>query len=433
MRKKLFATILSLVVLLVCTGLTNASAKPMIKNIRFESPSTTADRIIFELNGPHLPTGKALPGENPRVYFDFPDTTPANKVKTRMSANGNFVKQIRYAYHKGAKAKTRVVFDLVANQKMEFKQDFNPNTNTLIITLFLAGTEPEPVTATPPTEPEPIVQEEPTPPEPVSIDAPSKPGPIISEEPAQPEAPTEEAGKKVQPIEDVSIAVAKEPKAVVPETEPQVPPQAQDFTPTQPKETIQEIPLEIAMPEAIPESMPEPEQTPEPVEQEQMPQIASIPPSSKVSTSLDTPIEEATVIQPMSEVGIQDQASIKDSAPILHSIEFDPKSNRGEMISYQLNGFHPPVVFGIEEDVPRIVCFFKNTIAGDELKDMIGTNGRYVKNIKIGKYKNPDNIRVVLELVPGFNYDLQQVFFKDDNIFMMIINKAGKQISTQSN
>lgn len=427
MRKKLFAAILSLAALLVCTGLTNASAKPMIKNIRFESPSTNADRIIFELNGPHLPTGKALPGENPRVYFDFPDTTPANKVKNRISANGNFVKQIRYAYHKGAKAKTRVVFDLVANQKMEFKQDFNPNTNTLVITLFLAGTEPETVTIAPPTEPEPIVQEEPTLPEPVSIDTPSEPEPIISKQPTQPDALTEETGKKVQPIKDVNIAVAEKPKTVVPETEPQITPQAQDFTPTQPKETIQAPPLEVAMPETAPEA------TPEPVQQEQMPQIASIPPSSIVPTSLDTPIEEATVIQPMSEVGIQDQASIKDSAPILHSIEFDPKSNRGEMISYKLNGFHPPVVFGIEEDVPRIVCFFKNTTAGDELKDMIGTNGRYVKNIKIGKYKNPDNIRVVLELVPGFNYDLQQVFFKDDNIFMMIINRAGKQISTQSN
>ena len=78
---------------------------------------------------------------------------------------------------------------------------------------------------------------------------------------------------------------------------------------------------------------------------------------------------------------------------MLHSIEFDPKSNRGEMINFKLNGFHPPVVFGIEEDIPRIVCFFKNASAGNELKDMIATNGKFVKNIKIGKYKNPDNIR----------------------------------------
>jgi hypothetical protein len=85
MKKNRIAAILSLAVLLVCTGLSNASAKPMINNIRFESPTTTEDRIIFELNGPHLPTGKALPGDNPRVYFDFPGTVPANKVKTRMA------------------------------------------------------------------------------------------------------------------------------------------------------------------------------------------------------------------------------------------------------------------------------------------------------------------------------------------------------------
>ena len=108
MKKERIAIILSLAVLLVCTGLTNASARPMINNIRFESPSPTTDRIIFELNGPYLPTGKALHGDKPRVYFDFPNTVPANRVKNRIPANGNFVKQIRYAYHKGSKSKTRV-------------------------------------------------------------------------------------------------------------------------------------------------------------------------------------------------------------------------------------------------------------------------------------------------------------------------------------
>jgi hypothetical protein len=148
---------------------------------------------------------------------------------------------------------------------------------------------------------------------------------------------------------------------------------------------------------------------------------------------LEEPGEEATIIQPLSEIGIQPTEGIGSEPVVLHSIEFDPKSNRGEMISFKLNGFNPPVVFGIEEDVPRIVCFFKNTSAGSELSDMLDINGQYVTNIKVGKYKNPDNIRVVLELVPGNNYDLQQIFFKDDQIFMMIINKAGKQISTQSN
>ena len=30
--------------------------------------------------------------------------------------------------------------------------------------------------------------------------------------------------------------------------------------------------------------------------------------------------------------------------------------------------------------------------------------------------------RVTLELVPNKNYDLQQVFFKEDNLFVIIVN-----------
>ena len=286
--------------------------------------------------------------------------------------------------------------------------------------------EPEQVAVIPTSEPEPVAVIPTSEPEPVAVIPTSEPEPVEIEEPTQAEIPAEDVGKKIQPIEDISIVAVEEPEEVVPEPESQVPPQAQDFTPVQSKPVIQEAPPVVAMPE------PEAEPQPEPTQQEDILQVASIPPSAKVPDSLNDQMEDATVIQPMSEIGIQEE-SIEDVAPVLHSIEFDPKSNRGEMISFKLNGFHPPVVFGIEEDIPRIVCFFKNTIAGSELNDMIGTNGRYVKNIKVGKYQNPDNIRVVLELVPGNNYDLQQIFFKDDKVFMMIINMAGKQISTQSN
>lgn len=410
MKKKQFTIILSLAALLMCISINSAAAKPMIKEILFESPSATADKIIFKLNGPYLPTGKALPGSNPRIYFDFPDTTPSGKVKNRISVDGDFVKQIRHAYHKTPKIKTRVVLDLVANQKMDFKQDFDTDTNTLVITLFLAGAEPEPVPA-----PEPVAMPEPTPepvavPEPVAKPVP-EPEPSVAVEPVQPVSPESDIEKKVQPTEDISIAAVPktqtlEPKAV-----------------TEPEQAV--IPAPEPEPVAVPEPEPEPEK--------ETPQVASIPPSSKLPGTAETPKDEATIIQPMSEVGVQDQGDVKDEAPVLHSIEYDPESNRGEMISFKLNGFHPPVVFGIEEDIPRIVCFFKNASGGSELKDLIGTGGRYVKNIKVGKYQNPDNIRVVLELVPGNNYDLQQVFFKDDKVFMLIINKAGKQISTQSN
>jgi hypothetical protein len=38
----------------------------------------------------------------------------------------------------------------------------------------------------------------------------------------------------------------------------------------------------------------------------------------------------------------------------------------------------------------------------------------------------------VLDLVPNRNYDLQQVFFKEESMFMIIINTAGERASGQS-
>lgn len=396
MKKENFAIILSLAVILAWGGPTAALAKQTIKDIRFKSSSSTTDQIIFELTGPYTPVGKALPGSNPRVYFDFTNMVPSGKVKTRIPTNGNFVKQIRYAYHKGPKSKTRVVLDLLANQKMDFKQDFDNNTNTLTISIFLAGTKPDHV---PPPTPEPVAVVQPE----------KKPKPAVVADPLPAKTTVSDVGKKVQPIGDVSIAVKPKP---VP-----APPPA-------PKPVVEKPPVQT--------SAPEPEPKPAPTPQVHKPKVASIPaPAPKTPDSYSLPPKEATNINPMSEVGIQKQEEALDVSPVVYSIEFDPLSKRGETISFKMNGFYPPVVFGLEEDIPRIVCFFKNASAGTALTDMINTNGQHVKNIRIGKYQNPDNIRVVLELAPGSNYDLQQVFFKDDKVFMLIINKAGTQAQSK--
>ncbi|GAB4345006.1 MAG: hypothetical protein Kow0089_21880 [Desulfobulbaceae bacterium] len=405
----------------------------MITNIRFESPTPSADHIIFELNGPYLPTGKALPGDNPRVYFDFPDTVPANKVKNRMEVNGNFVKRIRHAYHKTPQEKTRVVFDLVANQKMDFSQSFDKDTNTLVVSLYLAGTTPEPLpvekapppgekaAGPPPGENEPQAAVQPVPEQTLSHPSAKEPPPAgtskPAEEPPPAQAPEPELPSLVRP--------AAQP---VPEQPAEAPEKTDVVTKAAAEQAgvVETGKISATDEKTLPMEPPPPEKTSTPT------QVAALPPAEreKELEKPQPPAEEATMIQPMSEVGVQ-ETTTSTGAPVLYSIEFDPESNRGEMISFKLNGFHPPVVFGIEEDIPRIVCFFKNATAGEGLRDIIGTNGRYVKNIKVGKYRNPDNIRVVLELVPGNNYDLQQIFFKDDKVFMVIINKAGKPVPTQ--
>jgi hypothetical protein len=109
---------------------------------------------------------------------------------------------------------------------------------------------------------------------------------------------------------------------------------------------------------------------------------------------------------------------------VLASVIFDKNSNRGEMVMFRLNKFHPPVVFGLEEKKPRVVCDFQDTAAGEHLPESVQADGKFVRGIRISR-EDGKKIRVVLDLTPSSSYDLQQVFFKNDNLFVLIINTLG--------
>lgn len=376
MKKLNIIAAVCLTALLFLTGAATGAPRPMLKAIGFDAVNPNIDRITFKLNGAHLPSTFALKGERPRVVFDFPDTIPTKAVKNITKTDGTFVTQIRIGIHRGKNAKTRVVFDLASNDPVDFKQDFDAATNTLVISVFKPGTS------------------------------------LTSSDAAAP--PGLEEGTRKSADADQKMMELPEPKELPGQTT-DVPPHAQDLMPGQ-QETA---PV-----------MPEPEKVAEPVTPhpglEPLPETAPLP-EPKPLPSADTQHDEATKIQPLSEIGNK-ETSAASVVPMLNSIEFDKESNRGEMLIFKLNSFNPPVVFGIEEDVPRIVCFFKDTRAGEQLRDLINSDGRFVKSIKVAKYHNPDNIRVVLDLVPEHNYDLQQVFFKEDNMFMIIIDSAGDKL-----
>jgi hypothetical protein len=342
----------------LCTAfLTAAAASPLIEKIEFDASGSNVDRITFKLNSSTLPKTFALK-DPPRAVFDFPNTALAKGLKTNIPAAGKFIKGIRAAEHRGDKAKTRVVLDVATEQAIDFKHDFNEETNTLVISIFALGSKPAPAAVA-----------------------------VVPEKPKVPE-----------PAEEKAADAGKPAPAPLPES----------------KETG--ATEEVA---PAPEPPPAPAAVPTPKDTAEAPTVAAIP---KPETGAEPPREEGTVIQPLSEIGPKQTANDTGQPPVLYSIEFDKEANRGETINFKLNTFNPPVVFGIEEDTPRIVCFFKDTVAGPELQDMIGAKGRFVKSIQVGKFSNPDNVRVVLELVPNLNYDLQQVFFKEDNMFMIIIN-----------
>jgi hypothetical protein len=108
--------------------------------------------------------------------------------------------------------------------------------------------------------------------------------------------------------------------------------------------------------------------------------------------------------------------------PRLDNISFDATAAQGEMVLFKLNGFYPPSVHGVEEGMPRVICDFDAVELADTVANNIETDGRYVTNIRVGKHSNPERVRVVLDLEPNKSYDLQQIFFREDNLFVMIVN-----------
>ncbi len=299
-----------------------AQAAPVhiLEDITFEALSNQEERIIFQLNGTHVPKIFTIDGEKPRVVFDFTNTETASIVNNIINTNGKLIKQIRVGIHDGAKPKTRVVLDLLPNQKIDYEQNFDKNKNRLVVSIHHEGVKP-------------VKQVE----KPVKI---------------QPTAMKEEAVQTKKPADKP----AQQPDIV--ETAPQA----------------------------------------EPV---------SPPPTEQAKTDI-----------------------IDDDSSVLNSVTFDNSSNKGEMILFKLNNFHPPIVFGLEEGTPRVVCDFKDTRIGQGIPNTIKTDGKYVRSIRVGKKNAPDKIRVVLDLVPSHSYDLQQVFFKEDNLFVIIINTMSTAAST---
>jgi len=438
MLKNITAAFTLILFIFLHAWLAVAADPKLLEDITFETPSGDEERVIFKLNGVYIPKIFAIKGENPRVVFDFPDIKPARLLKNIINTNGKFVKRIRMGIHYEPKPKTRVVFDLLPDKEVEFKHDFDTKKKALIISVYHAGAEPDSrpdlrkekkdvapenlgqvektVPAQKPETTEKMSISEPVPPELEDTSTTTSPPSVPVQTVAQPSeeevVPAPREIKEQQPEPKLSDAQqveeqapATEPETAVTSPAPELPTDEQEKTsivppePSAPVLTVTQPPGEEVVPakQETEAKQPEPEQSDtqsaSQQEEEQAPDPAEAPETDK-----------------------------SFGPPVLNSITFDNSTNRGEMVLFKLNDFQPPIVFGVEEGLPRVVCDFKGAEAAHDVPNVIKTDGKYVHTIRIGRETSPKKVRVVLDLTSSKNYDLQQVFFKDDNLFVIIIN-----------
>ena len=121
------------------------------------------------------------------------------------------------------------------------------------------------------------------------------------------------------------------------------------------------------------------------------------------------------------ENSVKPAAAETAKTPVLLSVSFDNAfSQSGEMVLLQLSDFQPPVISTKEKNPPMIFCDFAGASVGERVMSEISAGGKYVEKIRVAGEGH--NVRVSLDLVPGSNYDLQQVYFKEDNLFVLIVN-----------
>jgi hypothetical protein len=95
-----------------------------------------------------------------------------------------------------------------------------------------------------------------------------------------------------------------------------------------------------------------------------------------------------------------------------------------EIINIALTGPFPPEAQVIEGDTPRIYCDFPDVRMEKTIKRSIDVNGKYVLQIRTGIHPPPEpKSRVVLDLVPNHDYEVEQLFFEHDNRYSIIIRE----------
>ncbi len=111
----------------------------------------------------------------------------------------------------------------------------------------------------------------------------------------------------------------------------------------------------------------------------------------------------------------------------IKNIQFVKTKEGSEMVTILLGGNYPPETSSSYDANPMVYCDFEGIRLADNIPRLIKTGGRLIRQIRIGVYEGPElsgsKVRVVLDLAPrqDCEYDVRPFFFKDENLYSLII------------
>ncbi len=115
------------------------------------------------------------------------------------------------------------------------------------------------------------------------------------------------------------------------------------------------------------------------------------------------------------------QLTARKEAAQIRSISFDAPKLGEERVRFRLSGFYPPKISTKEENMPQVICDFADADLAKNVERQMITGGNLVQ--RIFTRKTARGVEVVLELARGKDFDLQQIFFRDGNLFVLVVRE----------
>ncbi|MFH2219684.1 MAG: SH3 domain-containing protein [Pseudomonadota bacterium] len=138
------------------------------------------------------------------------------------------------------------------------------------------------------------------------------------------------------------------------------------------------------------------------------------------------PAEASSAPAPAETVETPGRAEAPEAATPydIKEIEFIMTPEREEIVSFLLSGYYPPNTFSVTKDSPKVICDFFNARLNSGIERYQEFNGKFIHQLRIGIHKGSrPKVRVILDLVSDEEYEIRPVFFKEDNLYTLIVAK----------
>jgi hypothetical protein len=112
--------------------------------------------------------------------------------------------------------------------------------------------------------------------------------------------------------------------------------------------------------------------------------------------------------------------------PLISGVRIDTGDPAEERLVVSLEGAPAPQIFLIDGDPVRLVCDFLGADMALAVPPSLRSGGRMIRQVRVAAHADPEKkVRIVLELSPGREYEVDEYFRSEESIYELIVRPAG--------